>query len=77
MISKMWWDHKYGKNRLCGILHSRLRSGIGLDGLSYCIQLKCKHNFYRKALKKWIETCGDNSKTCPLCRKIFDYRLIV
>ena len=73
----MWWDSKYGKHKRCGILHSRLRSGKGIDGLSYCVTLKCKHNFYRKPLKKWIEICGNNSPTCPLCRRIINTEIVI
>lgn len=57
---------KYGKEQLCGISHSRLRSGRNKDGKPYVVFLKCKHGFYRKPLSIWVE----KHNTCPICRKI-------
>ena len=39
-------------------------------GLTYCINLKCGHSFYRKPLVTWAEKCKE-CPTCPICRKSF------
>ena len=67
---KPWWNSKWGKDKICGITHSRLRPGCNKFGLSYAVTLKCGHSFYRKPLVMWIGKCG-NVPTCPICRKSF------
>lgn len=59
---------KFGKDRVCGISHARLRPGKTKDGLSYVVFLPCGHGFYRKPLMIWINT----NNICPMCRKPFD-----
>ena len=68
---KMWWDRKYGKGKICGITYCRLRPGNNKGGESYVVFLKCKHGFYRSALKYWVLTNLDRDPTCPFCRKPF------
>ena len=51
-MAKYFWNKKYGRNKLCGITHTRLRPGKNKDGVSYVIILKCGHGFYRKPLNK-------------------------
>ena len=67
---KPWWRNKWGRDKICGITHSRLRPGCDKFGLSYCINLKCGHSFYRKPLVTWAEKCKE-CPTCPICRKSF------
>ena len=58
---KLWWDKKYGKDKICPINHTRLRprkKGV--------IKISCGHTFYRTALKSWLK----NSQTCPMCRSL-------
>lgn len=74
-----WWNKKYGKDKICGITHIRLRSGYNKKGLTHVIFLNCKHGFYRSALKNWVETFAYKTTypTCPLCREQFDPILVL
>lgn len=63
-----WWNKKYGKNSLCAITHTRLRSGKNKHGQPRSIFLNCKHGFCRSALQSWSIL----NSTCPLCRTHFD-----
>ena len=56
---------KYGKDKVCGITHCRLRPGKDSNGQPHVIFLKCGHGFYRKPLELWF----NKSKLCPMCRK--------
>ena len=64
----MWYNKKWGKDKICGITFSRLRPGENYYGLNYTSQLSCGHFFYTKALIEWAK----KNKTCPLCRKNFN-----
>lgn len=66
-----WWS-KWGKDKLCGITHSRIRPGKNVHGMTYVITLKCNHYFYRSALIEWTRKCDNNNLTCPICRYKFD-----
>ena len=63
----MWYNKKWGKDKICGITFSRLRPGENYYGLPYTSQLSCGHCFYTKAIIEWAK----NNNTCPLCRKNF------
>jgi coenzyme F420-reducing hydrogenase beta subunit len=63
-MSKYWWSKKWGKDKVCGITHTRLRPGKSIDDVSYTITLNCNHTFYRKPLEKWLT----KKNTCPTCR---------
>ena len=67
-MQKMWYNKKWGKDKICGITFTRLRQGVNYYGLSYTSHLSCGHAFYTKALIEWAK----KSNTCPLCRKKFD-----
>ena len=69
-----WWDKKYGKDKLCGVTYTRLRSGKNKNGQSYSIYLPCKHGFTRYALLSWLNM-GKN--TCPLCRRYFYPNIVI
>jgi hypothetical protein len=64
-----WWSKKWGKNKICGITHTRLRQGYDKSGFPYVIYLECNHGFYSKALYEWA--CLND--TCPICRKSFNF----
>lgn len=64
-MKEPFWK-KYGKDQLCGISHSRLRSGINKEGKTHVVFLKCKHGFYRKPLSIWVK----KNNTCPICREM-------
>ena len=64
----MWYNKKWGKDKICGITFSRLRPGENYYGLSYTSKLSCGHCFYTKALIEWSK----KNNTCPLCRKQFN-----
>jgi hypothetical protein len=66
-----WWDRKYGKDAICPISRTRLRSGKNRWGKSYSIFLPCKHGFNRLALMNWTLSKPESNPTCPMCRKIF------
>lgn len=68
----VWWNKKYGKNSICSISKSRLRSGKNKHGLSYSVFLNCNHGFYRSALTNWVLANPEEYPRCPLCRKYFD-----
>ena len=68
--NNLWWSKKWGKDKICGITHSRLRPGKNSDNIPYTITLPCKHSFYTRALIEWVNRCLD-SKTCPICRSEF------
>ena len=71
----LWWNKKWGKDKICGITLTRLRPGKDHKGVSKCVYLKCGHGFYRKCLQKWIITkfnSGDGEVNCPMCRKNFN-----
>lgn len=69
--SGVWWSKRWGKDKLCGITHTRLRQGTDCCGLSYVVYLKCGHGFYRTPICNWVYNCRKNYKepTCPICRK--------
>ena len=71
MLKKSWWNKKYGKDKICGITHTRLRPGRDRFGRTYVVYLNCKHGFYRTPLMEWAIN-SPNNPTCPLCRKEFD-----
>lgn len=76
----IWWDKKWGKNKVCGITFSRLRPGKSNDGYSYVIYLKCNHGFYRKPLGEWVIKCireYEKEPSCPICRKKFSVNLML
>lgn len=64
----MWWNSKYGKDKVCSITHCRLRAG------GNCVFLKCGHGFYKNALSSWIDVKVSVGEipSCPSCRKLFD-----
>lgn len=62
-----WWKKKWGKDCICPITYTRLRSGKNRLGVPYSIRIPCGHRFVRTALIEWIKTCPD--QTCPVCRK--------
>lgn len=66
-----WWKQKYDKQSICGITRIRLRSGKNSHGLSHSIFLKCKHGFYRSALRNWVIVNLSKETPCPLCREPF------
>ena len=68
-MSQPFWDKKWGKDKICPITFSRLRSGKDKTGLPYTITLNCGHRFYRKALIAWIIKSNCN---CPICRNPID-----
>lgn len=71
----LWWNKKWGKNKVCGISYARLRPGKNKDGLHNVVFLRCGHGFYRNCIKQWAVTQysnGNNIITCPLCRREFD-----
>ena len=59
-----FWNKKYGKDVICPITHTRLRSGQNKDGISHTITTICKHTFYRSALNTWLI----KNNNCPVCR---------
>jgi hypothetical protein len=61
-----WWKKKWGKDQLCGISQTRLRSGVDKSGRPYATTLECKHTFYTKPLVEWVK----RSNTCPVCRSV-------
>ena len=67
---KLFWDKKWGKDKICSITFHRLRPGKGKNGLPYCIYLNCNHGFYTSALLKWVNS--SDKPTCPVCRKKFN-----
>jgi hypothetical protein len=69
---KQWWEKKWGKDKLCGITHTRLRPGKNKHGLPYIVTLKCKHSFYSNALIEWCKYCANDEPTCPCCRTVFN-----
>lgn len=66
-----WWNTKYGKDKICGITHSRLRPGHNKNGQSYVVWLQCNHGFYRKPLEIWLKT----NNTCPICRRDVNFKV--
>lgn len=64
---KLWWNMKYGKDKLCAITKCRLRPGKNKDGKSKSVFLKCGHGFNRWAIQTWSQ----NNNTCPQCRTTF------
>ena len=70
-MKKPFW-HKYGKDKICGITHTRLRSGKNKWNETYTVFLPCSHGFCRSALKIWILTNPTHNSTCPLCRQSFN-----
>lgn len=67
-MNKLWYEKKWGKDKICGITLTRLRPGKNSYGLSYVTKLDCEHSFYTKPLIEWSKL----NHTCPLCRKEFD-----
>jgi len=65
----IWWEKKWGRDKICGITRTRLRPGKNSNGVSRVIHLNCKHSFYRTPLMKWIKMCPVDIPTCPICRK--------
>jgi hypothetical protein len=61
------WSKKWGKEHICPLTQTRLRSGKNKDGIPYCIQTICKHRFYTKPLMEWLA----KQSTCPVCRHQF------
>lgn len=72
--AELWWNSKYGKNKVCGITFSRLRPGKSRDGMKYCLFLPCNHGFFRSAIAEWVHKfCLEGRiPTCPMCRQEFD-----
>ena len=72
-MGKYFWNKMYGKDKICGITHSKIRAGKDANNNPYCINLKCGHSFYRKPLMEWLI----KNPTCPMCRSniyiIIDY----
>ena len=66
-----WWDKKWGRDKMCGITHNRLRSGTDKKGHPYVTWIGCGHGFNTNALIKWTMHCLSKSDfaTCPICRK--------
>ena len=64
----MWWDNKWGKDKICGITYSRIRPGKTKSGIPYSVHLSCGHYFYTNALIEWTK----KSPSCPICRQRFD-----
>ena len=64
----MWYNKKWGQDKICGITLSRLRPGKNHYGLSYTSQLSCGHSFYTKPLIEWAK----RNNICPLCRAKFN-----
>ncbi len=71
-----WWKKKYDKESICGITHSRLRSGTDRNGQTYSIFLPCGHGFYRSPLAQWVLSTVPRNPTCPLCRTEFNLDLV-
>lgn len=72
---KPWWNKKYGKDSICAITRTRLRSGKNKKNEKYSVFLPCKHGFVRSALFEMIKTDIDRNAiehNCPLCRQTFD-----
>lgn len=63
-MPKYFWNKKFGKDKICGITQSKIRSGKDKNGNPYCVILKCNHSFYRKPLIEWLI----KNPTCPMCR---------
>jgi hypothetical protein len=70
-MNSPWWSKRWGKDKLCGISHIRLRPGKNKYGTPYVVSLKCSHSFYTNPLCMWIKNCLPDDPTCPLCRKSF------
>jgi hypothetical protein len=73
MKNKYWYFKKWGKHKICGITHGRLRPGKDKFGIPYVITLDCNHSFYTNALLEWSTT----NETCPLCRIPFNFLLTI
>jgi hypothetical protein len=72
---KPYWSKKWGKDKICGITHSRLRPGKNKRGISYTIKLNCNHSFYRSVLLEWVKSfINKGDPTCPLCRVPFKFK---
>ena len=70
-MTRLWWNKKWGSDKLCGITHTRLRPGCNKYGIKYTTKLKCNHTFYTNPLIEWIKNCPVEIPTCPTCRKDF------
>ena len=68
---KAWWDKKWGKNKICGITHTRLRPGTNKRGTPYVTWINCGHGFYTGVLLEWMVHCFSvySKPTCPICRE--------
>ena len=64
-MEEPFWNKKFGKNAICPITLTRLRSGKNKNGIPYTITSSCNHTFYRSAFLNWLQ----NHNTCPVCRK--------
>lgn len=62
-----WWEKRW-RDKYCAITFCRLRHGLNIHGMSYCVKLKCDHSFYRSAFNNWIMNCENEIVTCPSCR---------
>lgn len=71
-MTKLFWTKKWGKDKICNITLSRIRSGKNKNGLPYCTTLECGHSFYTNPLLEWVKNCKENESTCPVCRRRFD-----
>jgi hypothetical protein len=87
----IWWNKKYGRDKICPINRTRLRPGKNKYGLSHTLFLPCQHGFCRSALIKWVSVAVETKNlsqlsnpdspslsrpSCPLCRKLFNPWLV-
>jgi len=73
-MTKPWWSKKWGKDKICGITHARLRPGTNKNGTHHTTVLKCQHGFYTNPLLEWVKNCPTDIPTCPVCR--IEFKLI-
>jgi len=77
MVNTNWWNKKWGKDKICGITHSRLRPGKNKNGVPHVIVLDCKHAFYTSAILEWVKSYNKKDIPCPCCRKNFTLQNLV
>ena len=70
-MSKPWWSKKWGCEKICGITHTRLRPGKNKKGIFHTTTLSCGHSFCTYPLLSWVNVCGIESTSCPICRQMF------
>jgi len=78
MSSGPWWSNKWGKDKICGISHTRLRQGKNANGVYHTTELKCGHRFNTNSLLEWMKVYNNQTRTtCPMCRAVFNINEII